>query len=115
MLDALVRADPAHEKDYRANFAKFAQDLDSLHAQLTQAFAPVRGRKLFVYHPAFGYLADAYGFEQVPMEIEGKEPAPRDLAHYIQAARQYHVRVIFVQPQFSQKSARLWRRPSAGS
>ncbi len=35
--------------------------------------------KFIVFHPAWGYFAEAYGLEQVPVEIEGKEPKPSQL------------------------------------
>jgi len=60
---------------------------------------------MYVFHPAFGYFADAYGLTQVPVEFEGKEPGARQLAGLIDRARADGVRVIFVQPQFSGKSA----------
>jgi len=40
------------------------------------------------------------------MEIEGKEPGARQLAILIDLAQMDSVRTIFVQPQFSSKSAK---------
>ena len=60
-----------------------------------------------VYHPSWGYFADAYGLEQVPIEIEGKEPTPRELKGLITQAKELGVKVIFIQPQFSAKSAKV--------
>jgi zinc transport system substrate-binding protein len=105
MLAALLRADPAGKSVYEANFAGLAADLENLHRQLTEVLAPVRGRKLFVFHPAFGYFCAAYGLEQVAIESGGREPSPRQLARLIETAKRENVRVIFVQPQFSPQSA----------
>ncbi|MBD3314523.1 MAG: ABC transporter substrate-binding protein, partial [Chitinivibrionales bacterium] len=66
---------------------------------------PLRGRKFFVFHPSFGYFADAYGLKQIAVETGGKEPSARRLANLIDDARQESVKVIFVQPQFSRKAA----------
>ena len=41
----------------------------------------------------------------MPVEIEGKEPGAKQLARIIDRAKKDKVRVIFVQPQFSPKSA----------
>ncbi len=60
---------------------------------------------MYVFHPAFGYFADAYGLIQVPIEIEGKEPGARQLSKLIDRAKKDRVKVIFVQPQFSARSA----------
>ena len=58
-----------------------------------------------VFHPAWGYFAQAYGLEQVAVEMEGKEPGPVDLEELIHYAREEGIKVIFVQPEFSTKSA----------
>jgi len=115
IADALIRLDPANADEYRSNLAAFAAELDALHARIAAALAPVRGQPLFVYHPAFGYFADAYGLHQVPVEIGGKEPSPKDLAELIRRARQENVRVIFVQPQFSTRSAEIIARQIGGA
>jgi zinc transport system substrate-binding protein len=41
----------------------------------------------------------------VPVEIEGKDPKPEQLQRLIEHARKSKINVIFVQPQFSTKSA----------
>jgi zinc transport system substrate-binding protein len=105
MLNALVEADPPGKPEYEENFTRLAGDLEALHRRLTEVLAPVRGKKIFVFHPAFGYFCDAYGLEQVAIESGGREPSPRQLARLIEAARAENVRVIFVQPQFSSQSA----------
>jgi zinc transport system substrate-binding protein len=104
--DALIRADPAGEADYRAGFQRLASELDALHAELTRALAPLRGREMLVYHPAFGYFAAEYGLKQVAVETGGRQPSARELAALIALARERGIRVIFVQPQFSQAGAR---------
>jgi zinc transport system substrate-binding protein len=115
IADALARVDPAHAADYRRNLAAFSTALDALDARIAAALAPVRGQSFFVYHPAFGYFADAYGLRQVPVELGGKEPAARDVAALVERARRERVRVIFVQPQFSQRSAEVLAREIGGA
>jgi zinc transport system substrate-binding protein len=103
---ALAAADPAHADAFRKNLAALLEDLDRLDARLREVLAPLKGKAFFVYHPAFGYFADAYGLVQVPVEIEGKEPGARQLAALVARAKADGVRIIFVQPQFSARSAR---------
>ncbi len=105
IADTLAALDPARAEDFRRGLAAFETDLDALHDRLTRTLAPLRGREVFVFHPAFGYFTDAYGLRQVPVEIAGKEPTARQLADLIDRARQARAKVIFVQPQFPQKSA----------
>ncbi len=112
---ALERSDPGHGEDYRRNLAECEAALDALDARLRAVLAPLRGRELFVYHPAFGYFADAYGLVQVPVEIGGREPAPREVAALIRRAREAGARVIFVQPQFSTRSAEVIAQEIGGA
>jgi zinc transport system substrate-binding protein len=104
--DALVDIDPAGKQVYDQNLQVFHRRLDSLDAYIRSTLAPVKGTELFVFHPAFGYFADEYGLIQKPVETGGKEPGARDLAALVDEAREHKPKVIFVQPQYSQKSAR---------
>jgi zinc transport system substrate-binding protein len=72
--DTLSELDPAHRKNYEANYANFAADLDALDQEIRQTLKDKKTRKFMVYHPAWGYFADTYGLEQIPIEVEGKEP-----------------------------------------
>jgi len=103
---ALSEADPEHAADYERNRDAFKAELDALDAELTQALEPVKGHTLFVFHPAFGYFADAYGLKQEAVETGGKEPSARRLVALIEDAKRQNIRVIFVQPQFSGRAAR---------
>jgi zinc transport system substrate-binding protein len=67
-----------------------------------------------VFHPSWGYFAKEYELEQVPIEIEGKAPKPAQLTTLIRHAREHGIRVVFVQPQFSAKSAEMISREIGG-
>jgi zinc transport system substrate-binding protein len=106
ILQGLLRADPVHRDIYQANYKKFIIELVDLDAELTNALeARDRAQAFMVFHPAWGYFALAYGLEQVAVEVEGKEPKPAELQRLIQDARERGIKVVFVQPQFSTKSA----------
>lgn len=107
ILNTLVGLDVENEQYYRDNFALFSNDLDELDNTLRKAFEPIRGKKMLVYHPAFGYLADEYGFEQEYFQIEGKDPTAAQLQSIIDLAKSEDIRVIFVQKQFSKESAEV--------
>jgi len=107
IADALRSLDPEHRSIYETNYHTFSNELDALHAELKQRFAARHGRSFMVFHPSWGYFAQAYGLQQVAVEIEGKNPKPAQLKKLIQNAAEQHVRAIFVQPQFSTRTARL--------
>ncbi|MCB2183094.1 MAG: zinc ABC transporter substrate-binding protein [Desulfobulbaceae bacterium] len=115
IYNTLVQIDPEGEPDYKANFLSFSQALDDLNARLKKQLAPVKGKSFFVFHPAFGYFARAYGLQQIAVETGGKKPSGRHLAQLIESARRQGVHVLFVQPQFSQKSAQIIARAIDGT
>jgi len=102
---ALSTADPPHEQVFRRNAAALAAELDALDRRLAASLAPYRGQAFYVFHPAFGYFADAYGMRQESVEIEGKPPTPRQLVRLVEQARAEHVKIIFLQPRFNQQAA----------
>jgi len=105
ILDALAEADPRNRGAYESNYESFLSELTELDRFLTQLFASRRGGAFIVFHPAWGYFADAYGLTQVPVQVEGKEPKARELDQLIKRARGLGAKTIFVQPQYSPKSA----------
>ena len=107
ILEALVAIDPVHQSKYESNYASFMREIDELDAELKALFAGRKGEQFMVFHPAWGYFAEAYGLVQVPVEIEGKDPKPAQLQNLIRHARERRIKVVFVQPQFSAKSAEL--------
>ncbi len=108
ILAALVRADPEQREIYQAAYRKWIGELVDLDMELCNIFASSGEKNGFmVFHPSWGYFAADYGLKQIPVEIEGKEPKPSELQELITDARKEGVGAVFVQPQFSQKSARL--------
>lgn len=102
----LARLDPAHRDEFNENLAALEARLDGTDATIRAALQPLRGRAFFVFHPAWGYFAEEYGLRQVAVELEGKEPSDRELTRLQQLARTEQVKVVFVQPQISGRSAR---------
>ncbi|UCB45872.1 MAG: zinc ABC transporter substrate-binding protein [Spirochaetota bacterium] len=113
--DALLDIDPSHRAVYQNNLDQFLKELEKVDAALHELFKPYRGRTFFVFHPSFGYFADTYGLKQIPIEIEGKSPTPRQIEALIKEAKRQNARIIFVSPQFSQKSAEIISRAIGGA
>lgn len=112
--EALQEVDPAHRIDFEANYRRFAAALDALDAELRETFAGKPGLAFMVFHPAWGYFARTYGLQQIPIEIEGKDPKPAQLKDLIVHARENGIRVLFAQPQFSSRSAEMIAREIGG-
>jgi zinc transport system substrate-binding protein len=105
ILRALQGTDPTNSSIYEENTARFLEEIERLDSQLRSIFAGKKGMKFMVFHPSWGYFARAYGLVQVPVEFEGKEPKAAQLKEIIEHARKEGIKVIFVQPQFSTRSA----------
>jgi len=105
ICDELCAIDPAGATLFGENLRSLEADLDRLDAEIAESLAPVRGRTFFAFHPAFGYFAEAYGLKQRAVEMGGKSPGARHIKRLIEQAKAEGVKVIFVQPQFSQSAA----------
>lgn len=79
--------------------------LDNLHQDIKELLAPVRGKTLYVYHPAYGYFAGRFGLRQKAVEHEGKSPNLGNIEAIADAIREEHAGALFVQPQFSTDTA----------
>jgi zinc transport system substrate-binding protein len=103
--DALMATDPTHGDDYEKNYAVFVAELDQLDQWIRHLFQNISSRSFMVFHPSWGYFADAYDLKQIAIESAGKEPGPRTLSSLIEQGRKEQVKVIFVQQQFSRRTA----------
>ena len=114
ILTALQEIDPGHQDRFAANYHQFIDRIDELDAGLKKTLAGKQNLQFMVFHPSWGYFGQAYGLKQVPIEIEGKSPKPAQLQGLIEHARKKGITIIFVQPQFSSKSAELVAREIGG-
>lgn len=115
MAQALAELDPAGTTGYQERLQGILADLQAVDQRLTQVLAPHRGSFFLVYHPAFGYFGRDYGLKQMAVETGGKEPGARHLARLVKKAKAHHIKVVFVQPQFPQKSAQQMAREIGGA
>jgi zinc transport system substrate-binding protein len=114
IMNALAKVDPAHRAEYETHYQQFTSQIDQLDTELKAIFTGKQALQFMVFHPSWGYFAKAYGLKQVPIEIEGKDPKPARLKELIAHAREKDISVVFVQPQFSTKSAQLVAREIGG-
>ena len=102
---ALTRLDPEGDSAYAANLASFGGEIDSLQAGIRAVLEAARGDTFVVFHPSWGYFADEFDLYQLPIEVQGQEPAPSELARLVEAAERLSDPVVLVAPQFSRRSA----------
>ncbi len=107
IYQGLIAADPANRDVYTANRDAFIEKIDALDQEIQGKLANLKTRTFMVFHPAWAYFAADYALEQIPIEVEGKEPSAAEMAQFITLAQQEQVKVIFVQPQTSRRTAEI--------
>ncbi len=103
----LAALDPGRAADYRANEARFAQDLKERMTQWRRELAPLRDRPVVAYHKSFVYLAQAFGFRIVG-EVEPKPGVPPTASHLQQLIgriRAEGARLLIMEPFYERRSA----------
>ncbi|MBO4730456.1 MAG: zinc ABC transporter substrate-binding protein [Bacteroidaceae bacterium] len=107
IADALCEIDPDHANLYKDNMRRAQAAIDSLHSTLTETLADLPSRSFVIAHPALTQFAADYGLHQIAIEVDGKEPTPASLQALISQARAEGVKVVFVQREFADRSARI--------
>ena len=106
IYDAIVKIDSQNSDFYKTNYEEFLKELDLLNNELETILKPYENRAFMVFHPSWGYFAKRYNLEQISVEVEGKEPKPNELVELIKDAKIHDIKIVFVSPQFSQKTAK---------
>lgn len=104
--ETLIRIDGAGRQIYEENYNSLVRDVEKEFSALASELASLRGKTVFVYHPAFGYFLDEFGIVQEAVEVGGKEPSAKALSALIEKAKEEKPAAIFVQPQFSARAAK---------
>jgi len=114
VAEGLCRIDAEHANDYRRNLAALLDRIDATHRRIAKTLAPYRGRSFYIFHPSFGYFADAYGLKEESIQSGGQQPSAKQLRSLMEKARSEGVTTIFIQPQFSPQSAETVARQLGG-
>ncbi|HAQ20638.1 MAG TPA: cation ABC transporter substrate-binding protein [Prolixibacteraceae bacterium] len=113
-LNALNSSFPEHATTFRHNYSRFISKIDSLSEQIEMKLAPLTNRNILIFHPALGYYARQFKLEQIPLELDGKEPSPKHMKTIVDLARDQNIRVIFIQKEFDAENALQLSREIGG-
>ena len=107
IYQALKQLDPEHETFYTDQVQRVQNQLTAIARKLNETVIglPSDRRSFIVFHPSYGYLAKDFKLKQYAIEVNGKEPKPRDLANLIKMGRKKGIKAVFVQPEFSKRAA----------
>ncbi len=103
IAEALIEADPAGADTYRANLAALSGDLRALHAEFEAGLSSCVHEEFVTSHAAYGYLALAYGLEQVSVSglSPGFDPSPQRLAGIADRINDLGLEAVLVEPVLS--------------
>ena len=103
---ALIKADPANRTFYEKNSRSFITRLKETDGQIHRQLTAYKGKTFLIFHPALGYFADAYGVNEISVEIDGKNPTSKQLTYLVSFARKRHIKAILVPRQTGALMAR---------
>lgn len=105
IYQGLVELDPDNQAEYQQNLDNFLTEIDQLDTEIRDNLSGIENRKFIVFHPAWGYFAQDYDLEQIPIEVGGVEPSAAQLGQLVNRAQAEDIRVIFAQYEFNSRTA----------
>lgn len=115
ILETVCALRPDRAEIYRQNAAAYLADIDAADARIRSLIATSGVSEFFVYHPAFGYLADEYGLTMHALEHEGSEATALDMAAMVDMAKARNIRVIFYQAEIDSRQAEAFAAEIGGA
>ena len=104
---ALMEVDPANVEVYEENFRTLKAELDKLAEDFETSLSDLENKVIVVQHGAFGYLAHAFGLEQIAIAglSSDKEPSARQIAEMQNLLTKNQVDKVYVDPALDSKIA----------
>jgi zinc transport system substrate-binding protein len=107
LANRLATIDKAHAADFNSRAMALHAELDRLDQEYATGLANCQRHEIVTSHAAFGYLAERYKLEQIP--ITGlnpeEEPSPQRLGQVAALAKQRGVTTVFFETLVSPKVA----------
>ncbi len=99
--DALLAAHLGDPGRILTGYATFSQAINQLDERIWTILRREQaiGKRIAVMHPSWSHFASAYGLQQLALEQEGKEIAPRELAKQLERMKSLGVPILFTEPQ----------------
>lgn len=96
---------PELKKEFEKNLKAFKAEIKETDEKIKDFIKKENKKHIFVMHPSYGYFADDYSLKQYSIEIDGKEPSPKQLEKTINDFKDKKASTILVQPEFKNKTA----------
>ncbi len=109
----LSKNDPKNKEYYKKNLDLFLEEIAQTDKKIKELLKDLKpGSTFMAFHPAWGYFAHSYDLKQVAFRTQGKNPKPKEMIEILKKAEKEGVKVIFTQPEFSDKSAKVIAKES---
>jgi zinc transport system substrate-binding protein len=107
VADQLGELAPDRAEDFEQRAAELTAELKALDSELREGLSQCERTEIVTSHDAFGYLADAYGLDQVALTglSPDDEASPKRLAEVTRFAKEHGVTTIFFEELVSPKVA----------
>ncbi len=105
--DMVVAIYPELDEVVQRNYPLLADEMAEMDRLFESVHTELANHSFMIYHPALTYLARDYGFNQISIEHEGKEPSPAMMQRIIRDAKAHDIPVIFIQAEYDMRSAEL--------
>jgi zinc transport system substrate-binding protein len=98
--------DPAHSSIFKKNAEAYTAKINAAERRIKTRLAGVKNRSFIVFHPAFGYFADDFGFTMYALEEEGKEATAGRMMELTDMAKKEHIKAVFYQAEIDSSQAK---------
>ena len=112
--DTLKTIAPEHSAIFETNGQLMIERMAKLDKELFEILKASGGKKFITFHPFWGYFAQRYNLQQLPVELEGKEPSGNYLTRIIEEAKKEGIKLVVSSPQFNRKSAEIIAKEISG-
>lgn len=104
--EGFIALDSKNKEEYENNYKELSGKLRKLDNDYSMALKDKKKDKILVSHAAFGYMADRYKFDQIPVAgiSPEQEPSPKTIANIIDLAKKNEIKYIFLETLASPKT-----------
>lgn len=91
----------ADKANFKKRYNALICQIDALDKAIKKEVYHSTYRSFVIYHPTLTYFAHDYGFQQLSIEEEGREPSAGQMEALVRTAKAKMVKTLFIQREFS--------------
>lgn len=118
MIEEITRQlcvlDPSNSEVIIKNSKQYIEKLNKLDLKMKNSFEQLNSKKIIVYHPAFGYLADDYNIQMYCLEHDGKEATAKHIKDMVDVAKKENIKIIFYQEEIDSSQSQAFAEEIGG-